>query len=129
MKPGKTGIARIIDATTYSLQGLRACWLNEAAFRQGVAASIVLVSLSFWLAQSIEQWLLLVIPVFLWLIAELFNSAIEAVVDRIGADFHELSGRAKDMASATVMISIFITFVCWSAIAWKNFGQFFWTAS
>ena len=84
MKPGKTGIRRLLDATGYSLKGIRACWRNEAAFRQEVALCVVLFPLSFFLARSVEQWLLLVSPLFLLLMVELLNSAIENVVDRIG---------------------------------------------
>jgi diacylglycerol kinase (ATP) len=121
MKPGKTGIRRIIDATGYSLQGLRACWRNEAAFRQEVLLFLVLFPLSFVVATNIEQWLLLVVPLFLLLIVELLNSAIEAIVDRIGPEHHELSGRAKDIGSAAVFISLLLTAACWGGLVWKNF--------
>lgn len=122
MKPGETGLARLIDATGYSIKGIRACWQNEAAFRQEVVLVIVLLPLSFQVAKSIEQWLLLVMPLFLLLIVELLNSAIENVVDRIGQELHKLSGQAKDMGSAAVLICLVLTGTSWVAIAWKNFA-------
>ena len=121
MKPGKTGIQRIIDATGYSLQGLAACWRHEAAFRQEVILFLVLFPASFYVAKSVEQWLLLVVPLLLLLIVELLNSAIEAIVDRIGPEHHELSGRAKDIGSAAVFISLLLTAACWGGLVWKNF--------
>jgi diacylglycerol kinase (ATP) len=122
MKPGKTGITRLIDAAGYSIKGMKACWQHEAAFRQEIALSIVLFALSFFVAVSLEQWLLLVAPLFLLLMVELLNSAVENVVDRIGDEYHELSGRAKDTASAAVFICLVLIGLCWFTIAWKNFA-------
>ncbi|MDZ4729863.1 MAG: diacylglycerol kinase [Xanthomonadales bacterium] len=121
MKPGKTGIKRVIDATGYSLQGLAACWRNEAAFRQEVALFIVLFPAAFFVAHTVEQWLILVTPLFLLLIVELLNSAVETTVDRISSEMHELSGRAKDIGSAAVFVSLLMIAVCWGALIWKNF--------
>ena len=122
MKPGKSGLARLIDAAAYSANGIRACWRNEAAFRQEVLLLLVLLPLSFLVARSIEQWLLLVTPLLLLLIVELLNSAVENVVDRIGPELNDLSGRAKDMGSAAVLICLIITGLTWLTIGWKNFG-------
>lgn len=122
MKPGKSGLSRLFDATGYSIKGIRACWQNEAAFRQEVILVIVLLPLSFLTARSIEQWLLLVIPLLVLLIVELLNSAVENVVDRIGHELHELSGKAKDMGSAAVLICLLLTGTSWVAIGWKNFA-------
>ena len=122
MKPGKTGLRRLLDATGYSAKGIRACWQNEAAFRQEVVLILVLLPLSFVVANSIEQWLLLVIPLLVLLVVELLNSAIENVVDRIGHELHELSGQAKDMGSAAVLICLVLIFVAWAGIGWKNFA-------
>lgn len=122
MKPGKTGLARLIDAAVYSANGLRACWRDEAAFRQEVVLLLVLLPLSFLVARSIEQWLLLVTPVLLLLIVELLNTAVENAVDRIGPEFHDLSGRAKDMGSAAVLICLILTGLSWLTIGWKNFS-------
>jgi len=120
MKPGKTGASRLADATGYSIKGIRACWKNEAAFRQEVALAAVLLPLSFFLARTVEQWLFLVAPLLLLLIVELLNSAVENVVDRIGDEMNDLSGRAKDMGSAAVLLCLVLTGLSWTAIAWKN---------
>ena len=122
MKPGKSGLARLIDAAAYSASGIRACWRNEAAFRQEVVLLLVLLPFSFLVARSVEQWLLLVTPLLLLLIVELLNSAVENVVDRIGPEPHDLSGRAKDMGSAAVLICLIIAGLTWITIVWKNFG-------
>jgi diacylglycerol kinase (ATP) len=121
MKPGKTGLRRLIDATGYSLEGIRSCWRHEAAFRQEVALCAVLFPISFFVARSVEQWLLLIGPLFLLLMVELLNSAVENVVDRISDDYSELSGRAKDTASAAVFFCLFLIAFSWAAIAWNNF--------
>jgi diacylglycerol kinase (ATP) len=122
LKPGKSGLARLIDAAAYSASGIRACWRNEAAFRQEVVLLLVLLPFSFLVARSVEQWLLLVTPLLLLLIVELLNSAVENVVDRIGPEPHDLSGRAKDMGSAAVLICLIIAGLTWITIVWKNFG-------
>jgi len=124
MKPGKTGLARIIDATNYSMKGLKACWIHEAAFRQNVAVFVVLFFFSFVVAESLAQWLLLVFPLFLLLITELLNSAIEAVVDRIGHEPHDLSGRAKDVGSAAVFLCLILIGLCWVVTLWQNYSGY-----
>lgn len=124
MKPGKTGLKRLLDATGYSVRGLKACYNNEAAFRQEMLALAVLLPLSFFVAQSPMQWLILVGPLLLLLIIELLNSAIETTVDRIGPEKHELSGRAKDMGSAAVMITLVLIACCWGTVIWTNYAKF-----
>lgn len=119
MKPGKTGIERVIDATGYSFRGLAATFRNEAAFRQELGMCLLLFPVSFWLASNALEWLALVTPLFLLLIVELLNSAIEAAIDRIGAERHDLSGRAKDMGSAAVFVCLLLLFVSWAAIGWQ----------
>lgn len=121
MKPGLTGIARLIAASKNSLRGMRDACRYEAAFRQELVLTAVLLLLSFWLAQSLVEWLLLVMPLFLLLIVELLNSAIENTVDRIGDEHHILSGRAKDMASSAIMLCLVLIAVVWLAIAWSGF--------
>lgn len=121
MKPGLNGIARIIAATKNSLRGVRDAWQFESAFRQDSVISILLLLLSFWLAQTIVEWLLLIMPLFLLLIAEILNSAIENVVDRIGEERHILSGRAKDMGSSAVMFCLILIAIVWLSIAWSRF--------
>ena len=120
MKASRTGIMRLFDAAGHSIRGTRACWQNETAFRQDVLLSAVLFVASFFLANSVEQWLLLVIPLVLILIVELLNSAVENTVDRIGEERHVLSGRAKDMGSAAVLFCHLIIVLSWGAIAWTN---------
>jgi len=113
MKPGKTGLSRIVDAFGYSIKGFRFAWKNEAAFRQEFIFSIVLFTLAIFLSETFIEFTLLVIPVFIVLIVELLNSAIEAVVDRISDEHHDLSGAAKDIASAAVFVSLILTVVIW----------------
>ena len=113
MKPGDTGLTRIIKAFGYSAKGFAACYRNEAAFRQEVAATIILVPLGLWLGGSGIERALLVGSWLLVLVVELLNSGIEAIVDRIGPERHELSGRAKDIGSATVLLTILIAALTW----------------
>ena len=105
-KPGKTGVPRIIDAFGYSMKGFAAVWKYEAAFRQEVGLAVVLIPTAFWLAQTHIELILLIASVFWVLMAELANSSVEAVVDRTGSERHELSGRAKDIGSALVFVSL-----------------------
>lgn len=121
MKSGLGGIARIVAAAGHSIRGIRAAWQHESAFRQDIALSTLLLLLSFWLAQTMVEWLLLVMPLFLLLIVEILNSAIENTVDRIGEDHHELSGRAKDMGSSAVMFCLILIAVVWLGMAWSKF--------
>lgn len=122
MKPVKSKLTHVIEATGHSIRGLKACWQHETAFRLDVVMSLILFALSFFVAESTTQWLALIVPLFLLLIVELLNSAVEATVDRIGREHHEMSGRAKDLASAAVMLSLFLVATTWGAIAWTNFG-------
>jgi diacylglycerol kinase (ATP) len=116
--PDNAGIRRLVQATRYSLQGLVASFRHETAFKQEVAASVLLIPLALWLGNTgleravlIGVWML--VPLF-----ELVNSAVEAVVDRIGPEQHELSGRAKDISSATVMIALINAAVVWLLVLW-----------
>ena len=114
------GVRRIWKAALYSVAGMRAAWKNEAAFRQELLLCLLLVPAAFWVGDdAIERFLLIGSCLFV-LVVELLNSAIEAVVDRIGADRHELSGRAKDMASAAVFISLCLALLCWGLILFDN---------
>jgi diacylglycerol kinase (ATP) len=111
--PGNTGIRRLIKASGYSLQGLAAAFRHETAFRQEVALTVLLLPLALWLGQSGPERALLIAVWMLVLLFELMNSAIEAVVDRIGLEQHELSGRAKDVGSAAVLIALVNAAVVW----------------
>jgi diacylglycerol kinase (ATP) len=122
MQPGNSGLRRIVAATGNSLRGLKACWVNEAAFRQNATVLAVLFTAAFFVARDVQQWLLLVVPPFLLLIVELLNSAIETVVDRIGTERNELSGRAKDMGSAAVFLCLVLIGLCWLVILWTNYA-------
>lgn len=116
MKSGNTGIPRLKRAIRYSLDGLRKGWKAEEAIRIEVILNIILLPLSFFLARDFVEWVLLEVSAVQLLITELFNSAIEAVVDRIGEEYHELSGRAKDLGAAAVMLSAFITIAVWGGL-------------
>jgi len=120
-KPGKTGLTRIIHAVGYSMKGMRSALRYESAFRQEAALFVVLLPAAIWLGQSGLQYILLIGSLLLVLIVELLNSAIEAVVDRIGDEHHELAGRAKDMGSAAVFISLANVVFIWAVIAWLRF--------
>jgi diacylglycerol kinase (ATP) len=110
---GNTGFTRIIKASQYSWQGLRAAYKHEAAFRQEIWASLILIPLGFWLGQNGVEKALLIGTVLLLPLVEILNSSIEAIVDRIGEEHHELAGRAKDMGSAAVAIAIVLLIVVW----------------
>lgn len=120
-KPGKTGIARVKDAFGYSMKGLAACWHFEAAFRQEVMLGLILTPVAFWLAQNHIELILLLMTIFLVWMAELANSSVEAVVDRTGSEKHELSGRAKDIGSALVFVSLVLLGLVWGVIAFNRF--------
>ena len=121
-KPGKTGIARIIDAQLYTLKGIAAAWKNEAAFRQEALLGLALIPAALWLAQSPLELAILLGSCLIVIIVELLNSAIEAVVDRIGPEHHPLSGQAKDMGSAAVFFSLMLVLLCWTCIAYQRFA-------
>ncbi|HHQ4576165.1 TPA: diacylglycerol kinase [Aeromonas hydrophila] len=119
-KPGATGVTRIINATGYSMKGLKSAWINEAAFRQELMLILLLMPLAFWIGDTLEQILLLVCISWLVVIIEVLNSAVEAVVDRIGSEHHELSGRAKDLGSAAVFIALALNALVWGALVGRN---------
>jgi diacylglycerol kinase (ATP) len=111
--PGNTGLRRLIRAAGYSLQGLAATFRHETAFRQEVALTVMLVPLALWLGKTGLEQALLIAVWMLVLLFELINSAIEAVVDRIGSEQHVLSGRAKDIGSAAVLVAIINSVIVW----------------
>lgn len=115
-KVGATGLMRIINAARYSWKGIKHAYRNEAAFRQELWGCILLVPAAFYFAHSLGDQLLLIASLLLVLIVELLNSAIEAVVDRIGSEQHKLSGAAKDMGSAAVLFSIIIVALVWFSV-------------
>ena len=122
-KQGNTGFRRVVNATFYSFAGLRTAWRTEAAFRQECVGVVVLIPVAAWLGQNAVQRALLLSSCVLVLIVELVNTAIEFVVDRVGTDHHELSGRAKDLGSAAVFTSIALAMLVWGLVAWERFGH------
>jgi diacylglycerol kinase (ATP) len=113
---GRTGLARILAAVGYSRDGLLAAFRGEAAFRQLVALHIVLIPLAFFCPVSRGERALMIAACLVSLIVELFNSAIEAVVDRISAEHHPLSKNAKDMGSAAQLIALILIAAVWGVI-------------
>ena len=119
-KTGATGITRIIKAAGYSWLGFKAAYKNEAAFRQELWLAIILIPAGIYLGDSVLEKAILVCSVLFVLVVELLNSAIESVVDRIGNEPHELSGRAKDMGSTAVFLAITITLIIWFAVLYPS---------
>ena len=107
------GFTRIAKAGIYAGNGIRAALRHEAAFRQECLLAIVFIPLAFYLSLSTVERVLLVSVTVLVLIVELINSAIEAVVDRIGMELHELSGQAKDMGSGAVLVALLLWAYVW----------------
>ena len=121
-KSGNTGFRRIVNATFYSIAGLSSAWRSEAAFRQECVGVVVLIPFALWLGQNAVERALLLSSCGLVVIVELLNTAVEFVVDRVGTDHHELSGRAKDAGSAAVFMSIALAMLVWGLVAWERFG-------
>lgn len=111
------GLARIARATGYSFRGLKAAFANEEAFRQEVLIVLILSPLALWLGRTAVERALLIGSLLLLLIVELLNSAVEAAIDRIGLERHELSGRAKDIGSAAVFVALVLTGAVWLFVA------------
>ena len=112
----KKGLARIWAATVYSAEGLRACFRSEEAFRIESILSVFLIPLAFILGETALETTMLLFPIVLVLLVELLNSAVEAVVDRVSLDYHELSKKAKDIASGAVFISLMTFLLIWSVL-------------
>ena len=110
------GPGRILTATVWSLQGLRAAWMHDSSFRLEVYLLVVMAPLALWLGQTPVERVLLVGSMLMVLAMELANSAIEAVIERYGPEFHVLAGRAKDMGSAAVFMMMMNVLLCWGLI-------------
>lgn len=119
-KTGVTGIKRIINAAGYSWLGLKAAYKHESAFRQEFWSAAILIPLGFYLGDDWTQKAALICSILFVLVVELLNSGIEAVVDRIGDEPHKLSGRAKDMGSAAVLIALIIAALIWASVLIEN---------
>ncbi|MDC4296548.1 diacylglycerol kinase [Acinetobacter baumannii] len=113
---GKSGLKRILNATSYSISGFKAAYQNEAAFRQIVLINLVLIPISFFLDVTRGEHALMIIVCLFAIIVELFNSAIEAVVDRVSLEKHQLSKNAKDMGSAAQFVALSIIVATWLII-------------
>ncbi|MBL0726828.1 diacylglycerol kinase [Piscinibacter sp. HJYY11] len=118
---GRTGLDRIIRATGYSFDGLKMAYRGESAFRQETWLALVLIPASFWVGRGWVEVALLAGSVLLVMIVELLNSGIEAVVDRVSFEWHDLSKRAKDLASAAVFLSLVLCGSVWAAALWHQF--------
>ena len=110
------GPGRILKATIWSWQGLRAAWLHESSFRLEVWLLVVAVPLALWLGDSGLERAVMIGSCLLVLAAELLNSAIEAVIERYGPEHHELAGRAKDMGSAAVFVLMMNVLLVWGLV-------------
>jgi diacylglycerol kinase (ATP) len=113
---GKTGLRRLWNAFGYSLEGFRAAYKHEDAFRQEVLLAVIMVPLALWLPVSNIGKALMIGSVLLVIVVELLNSAIEATVDRISLDSHDLAKRAKDIGSAAVLVSLINVLVVWALV-------------
>lgn len=120
---GRTGLDRMLRATGHSLSGLATAYRGESAFRQEFWLAAMLVPLAFWVGRGWVEIALLLVTVLLVLIVELLNSGIEAAIDRVSFEIHDLSKRAKDLASAAVFLSLVLCGGVWSAALWQRFAS------
>jgi diacylglycerol kinase (ATP) len=118
---GRTGLERVLRATGYSMAGLAAAYRGESAFRQEFWLTAMLLPLSFWVGHGWVEVALLSGAVLLVLIVELLNSGLEAAIDRVSFEFHDLSKRAKDLGSAAVFVSLLLCAGIWAAALWHRF--------
>ena len=117
---GRTGLDRVIHATGYSMAGLTTAYRGESAFRQEFWLAVAMAPVAFWIGRSWVEVALLLGSLLLVLIVELLNSGIEAAIDRVSLEWHELSKRAKDFASAAVFLSLVLCAGIWSAALWHR---------
>ncbi len=117
---GRTGLDRIRHAAGYSLQGMAAAYRHESAFRQEIWLAVAMLPLAFWLGRDWVEVALLAGSVVMVMVVELLNSAVEAVVDRISFELHDLSKRAKDYGSAAVFLALAACGGIWMAALWHR---------
>ena len=117
---GRTGLDRILRATGHSVAGLRSAYRGESAFRQEFWLAAGLAPLAFWVGRGWVEVTLLVSSLLFVLIVELLNSGIEAAIDRVSFELHDLSKRAKDLASAAVFLSLLLCAGIWLAALWQH---------
>lgn len=120
-KKTNTGIKHFFNAMDYSSKGLRSAFKNESAFRQELALLVITAPIALWLAPNWFQCSILISSIVFVMVMELLNSAIEAVVDKTGLEHHHLSGRAKDLGSAAVMMALFLAGTLWIGVAADRF--------
>ena len=118
---GRTGLDRVLRATGHSMSGLALAYRGESAFRQEFWLAALLLPLAFWVGRGWLEITALLASVLLVLIVELLNSGIEAAIDRVSFEFHELSKRAKDLASAAVFLSLVLCSMVWGTALWQRF--------
>jgi diacylglycerol kinase (ATP) len=118
----RTGLDRVLRAAGYSMNGIKLAYTGESAFRQETWLAIVMLPAAFWLGRNWLEIAALAATVWLVLIVELLNSSIEAVVDRVSFELHDLSKRAKDIASAAVFMSLLLCAAVWLAALWARFA-------
>jgi diacylglycerol kinase (ATP) len=116
-----TILGHIVNAFVYSFAGLKAAWKNELAFRGESAVIAGMIPIGIWLGRTAVEQVLLIGSCLMILVTELLNSAVEAVVDRIGTERHDLSKRAKDLGSAAALISMIAAAIVWAVIAYERF--------
>ena len=120
MKPSHShALEHLFHATKWSIAGLKAAWKHEQAFRIEMVMSLLIIPAAFYLGETSIEKIILCGSWLLVIVVELLNSAVEAVVDRVGTDYHELSGRAKDLGSAAVFVSNFIFAGTWAILIFK----------
>ncbi len=120
-KPDNTGFLRVIRAARYSAQGFAHAWRHESAFRQELTLALIMAPIALWLGRAPLEKALLIGVCLLVLVTELLNSAIEATVDRVSEEHHELSGRAKDLGSAAVFVALTIAGLTWGTVIYDRF--------
>jgi diacylglycerol kinase (ATP) len=118
---GQRGLRRVLNATRYSIDGLRAAWADEDAFRQELVLAAIMIPVALWLPVTLPEKILLVGVVVLVLIVELLNTAVEAAIDRDSLEINPLGKRAKDYGSAAVMFSLLLAGGTWTAILLARF--------
>ncbi len=114
--PKKKGVPRLIAAARYSLHGLRSAFASEEAFRLEVLVFVIFAPVALWLGETAVEKALLIASLLLLLIVELLNTAIEALVDRVGTEYHDLSRQAKDIGSAAVMLTMILVALFWGML-------------
>jgi diacylglycerol kinase (ATP) len=120
---GRVGLDRMIHAIGYSLEGLAIAYRSESAFRQETWLAVVMTPLAFWVGRGWVEVTILLGSLMLLLIVELLNSGIEATVDRVSLEWHTLAKRAKDLASAAVMLSLMLFGGIWVTALWQRLAS------